>query len=261
MRWTLPTRKNGSRTGSKVTASRTSGSWRRSSPAPASRRRISIRSRAPAAASDFAANVTRLAGSLDLAALLGEAGTACGRISNLVGAVKSYSYMDRDARQQVDVHQGIEDTLTILKHRWPAGVVVERQYDAALPTITAYGSELNQVWTNLLVNALDALGNRGTITLATRRDGDYVVITVADDGPGIPDAIRSRIFDPFFTTKPAGKGTGLGLDITQRIVVSQHCGTITVASRPGETRFDVAIPIVPPDVAPASSRGLEGNPA
>ena len=208
-------------------------------------------------AADFAGSAARLAGSLDLAALLGEAGNACRRISDLVGAVKSYSYMDRASRQQVDVHQGIEDTLTILKHRWPAAVAVERRYDGALPMITANGSELNQVWTNLLVNALDALGDRGTITLATRRDGDYVVVTVADDGPGIPDAIRSRIFDPFFTTKPAGKGTGLGLDITQRIVVVQHCGAITVASRPGETRFDVAIPIEPPDVASQPSRDVE----
>jgi signal transduction histidine kinase len=155
--------------------------------------------------------------------------------------------MDREARQQLDIHQGIEDTLTILKHRWPAGIKVVRQYAPDLPAITAYGSELNQVWTNLLVNALDALEKTGTITIATRRDGGYVTVAVADDGPGIPEAIQSRIFDPFFTTKPAGKGTGLGLDITQRIVVAQHCGTICVASKPGETRFEVAIPIEPPD--------------
>ncbi len=213
-----------------------------------------------AGGSGFAENAARLAGSLDLAALLGEAGNACRRISELVGAVKSYSYMDRAARQQVDLHQGLEDTLTILKHRWPAGVTVERRYDPALPTITAYGSELNQVWTNLLVNALDALGDSGTITLETRRDGDYAVVSVTDDGPGIPEAIRSRIFDAFFTTKPVGKGTGLGLDITQRIVVAQHCGTITVASRPGETRFEVAIPIEPPDAGPPGSRELDERP-
>jgi signal transduction histidine kinase len=204
----------------------------------------------PLAADDPAAfpeRAARLAAAIDLDALLGEAGTACRRISDLVGAVKSYSYMDREARQVVDVRQGLEDTLTILKHRWPPGVAVERHYDPGLPQITAYGSELNQVWTNLLVNALDAIGDSGRIALATRRDGDYVVVTVIDDGPGIPQAIRSRIFDPFFTTKPAGKGTGLGLDIAQRIVVAQHGGTITVASRPGETRFDVAIPIEPPD--------------
>ena len=122
-----------------------------------------------------------------------------------------------------------------------------RRFDKALPAVTAYGSELNQVWTNLLVNALDALVKSGTVTIETRRDGDYAVVSVADDGPGIPDAIRSRIFDPFFTTKPAGKGTGLGLDIAQRIVVVRHCGSIAVVSRPGETRFDVSIPIVPPD--------------
>ena len=198
-------------------------------------------------ANAFAGRVNWLAGSLDLGALLGEAANACRRISALVGAVKSYSYMDRDARQEVDIHRGIEDTLTILKHRWPAGVAIVRRFDDALPAVTAYGSELNQVWTNLLVNALDALGESGTVTIATRREGEYVVVSVADDGPGIPDAIRSRIFDPFFTTKPAGRGTGLGLDIAQRIVVARHCGTIAVASRPGETRFDVSIPIVPPD--------------
>lgn len=201
----------------------------------------------PGDADAFAGSVARLAGSIDLDALLGEAANACRRISALVGAVKSYSYMDREAQQQVDIRQGIEDTLTILKHRWPAGIAMERRYDASLPAVTAYGSELNQVWTNLLVNALDALEKSGTITIATRREGGYAVVTVTDDGPGIPDAIRSRIFDPFFTTKPAGKGTGLGLDIAQRIVVARHCGTICVASRPGETRFDVAIPIVPPD--------------
>lgn len=201
----------------------------------------------PGDAGAFAGSVARLAGSIDLDALLGEAANACRRISALVGAVKSYSYMDREAQQQVDIHQGIEDTLTILKHRWPAGIAVERRYDASLPAVTAYGSELNQVWTNLLVNALDALEKSGKITIATRREGGYAVVTVTDDGPGIPDAIRSRIFDPFFTTKPAGKGTGLGLDIAQRIVVTRHCGTICVASRPGETRFDVAIPIEPLD--------------
>jgi signal transduction histidine kinase len=195
----------------------------------------------------FVGRVNRLAGSLDLEALLGEAANACRRISALVGAVKSYSYMDRDARQEVDIHRGIEDTLTILKHRWPAGIAIVRRFNAALPSVTAYGSELNQVWTNLLINALDAVGKSGTITVATRREGGYVVVSIADDGPGIPDAIRSRIFDPFFTTKPAGQGTGLGLDIAQRIVVARHCGTIAVTSRPGDTRFDVAIPIIPPD--------------
>jgi signal transduction histidine kinase len=201
-------------------------------------------------ANAFAGRVDWLAGSLDLQALLGEAANACGRISTLVCAVKSYSYMDREARQNVVIHQGIEDTLTILKHRWPASVAVERCYDPHLPAVTAYGSELNQVWTNLLVNALDALGKAGTVTIATRRDGDYVVVSITDDGPGIPDEIRSRIFDPFFTTKPAGKGTGLGLDIAQRIVVNRHFGTIAVASRAGETRFDVSIPLVPPDEKP-----------
>jgi len=200
-------------------------------------------------APDFAARIGWMAAKLDLDALLDEANTACGRISSLVGAVKSYSYMDQETRQVFDIHQGIEDTVTILKHRWPPKVTVERDYDTALPQITAYGSELNQVWTNLIANALDALEGQedGVIAISTRRDGDCVVVGVCDNGPGIPPDVQSRIFDPFFTTKPVGKGTGLGLDISQRIVVAQHCGTISLSSRPGKTQFDVSIPIVPPD--------------
>jgi signal transduction histidine kinase len=204
-----------------------------------------------AADADFAKRIGWIAARLDLDALLDEAKTACDRISTLIGAVKSYSYMDRETRQVLDIHQGIEDTVTILKHRWPPQVALERDYDRSLPPVTAYGSELNQVWTNLLANALDALEGRddGVIGIATRRDGDFVVVSIRDSGPGIPDDIQPRIFDAFFTTKPVGKGTGLGLDISQRIVVAQHCGTIKLSSRPGETRFDVSIPITPPDEA------------
>jgi len=207
----------------------------------------------PLAGVDFACQIGWIAAKLDLDALLDEAKTACDRISTLVGAVKSYSYMDRDTRQVLDIHQGIEDTVTILKHRWPPQVALERDYDRSLPPVTAYGSELNQVWTNLLANALDALEGRddAIIGISTRRDGDFVVVSVKDNGPGIPKELRSRIFDAFFTTKPVGKGTGLGLDISQRIVVAQHCGTIRLSSRPGETRFDVSIPITPPDEAQA----------
>lgn len=197
----------------------------------------------------FSVRIPWMAAKLDLDALLDEANTACGRISSLVGAVKSYSYMDQETRQDLDIHQGIEDTVTILRHRWPPRIKVERDFDTSLPHITAYGSELNQVWTNLIANALDALEDRddGVIALSTRRNGDCVVVGVCDNGPGIPPDVQSRIFDPFFTTKPVGKGTGLGLDISQRIVVAQHCGTITLSSRPGKTQFEVSIPIVPPD--------------
>ena len=161
--------------------------------------------------------------------------------------MKSYSYMDRAARQIVDIHAGLDDTLTILKHRMRNGPTVERRYDPTLPRISVYGSELNQVWTNLIDNAIDAAGADGAIVIETGRDGENIFVVVCDDGPGIPEDVRPRIFDPFFTTKPVGQGTGLGLEIVQRIVVSQHCGAIDLDSRPGETRFTVTIPVEPPD--------------
>jgi len=164
------------------------------------------------------------------------------RISTLVQAVKSYSYMDQAPLQEIDVHEGLESTLTILSHKLK-NIEVTRKYDSTLPRISAYGSELNQVWTNLLDNAADALEEKGKIMLSTRRENEYVVVEIADNGPGIPDEIKMRIFEPFFTTKGVGKGTGLGLDIAYRVIVVHHKGDLQVVSRPGDTRFIAHLPI------------------
>jgi len=161
-----------------------------------------------------------------------------------VAAIKDYTHMDRAAVEDVDVHAGLDSTLTMLKYRLKhEPVKVERIYDRSLPPVTVHGSELNQVWTNLLTNALDAIeGNgKGTITIATRGVGGDVVVEIGDDGPGIPAEVQGRIFDPFFTTKQVGDGTGLGLDIARRIVIG-HRGAMSVRSRPGNTVFSVSIP-------------------
>src|SRR5262249_22956747 len=148
--------------------------------------------------------------------LLAEVEEATNRIANLVDAFRSYSYLDQAPRQSVDVHQGIESTVALLGHKL-RGKQIElvRDFDADLPSIEASGSELNQVWTNLIDNALDAVDEGGRITLRTRRRGERVCVEVGDDGPGVPPDIRARIFDAFYTTKPVGQGTGLGLDIAQ----------------------------------------------
>jgi signal transduction histidine kinase/predicted CoA-binding protein len=177
-----------------------------------------------------------------------EISQGAGRISEIVKALKGYSYLDQAPVQDVDVHEGIDSTLVILRHKLKAGIKVTRDYAADLPRITAWGSELNQVWTNILDNAADALADRikdgsAEITIRTRREGDFVVVEIGDNGPGIPPEIQDRIFEAFFTTKPPGKGTGLGLDISYRIVVHRHRGDIRVASRPGQTTFTVKLPI------------------
>ncbi len=165
------------------------------------------------------------------------------RMSALVGAVKSYAYMDRGALVEVDIHEGLETTLTVLGYKLKhTSIALERDYDRALPKLTVRGSELNQVWTNLLDNAIDALGERGTIAIATRRDGDCALVEIADDGPGISEDLVGRVFDPFFTTKDVGRGTGLGLATARRIVVDRHEGSLTLDSRPGRTVFSVRIP-------------------
>ena len=151
--------------------------------------------------------------------------------------------MDRAPLQEVDVHEGLENTLTILGHKLKGSVVVMREYDRSLPRICVYGSELNQVWTNLIDNAIDAMGGRGQIWVRTSQENDHVLVDIADNGPGIPPEIQSRIFEPFFTTKGVGEGTGLGLDIAYRIVVRRHQGDIRVVSKPGDTRFQVSLPI------------------
>jgi PAS domain S-box-containing protein len=164
------------------------------------------------------------------------------KISELVNVVKSYSYMDQAPMQHVDIHRGIEDTITLLNHKLKPGVDVVRQYDQGLPHVQVRGSELNQVWTNLIDNAVAAMGGKGTINVRTYRDDNFVAVDITDDGPGIPPDIQSRIFDPFFTTKDVGDGTGLGLDVARRIVTSRCGGHIDFDTEPGKTVFRVRIP-------------------
>ena len=172
-----------------------------------------------------------------------EIGQAAGRISELVRALKGYSYLDQGPVQPVDVHQGLEDTLMILRGKLKPGISVRREYAEDLPRIQGYGSELNQVWTNLIDNALDAVDGAGEIVLRTREEGDWIIVEVSDNGPGIPEEIQGRVFDQFFTTKEPGEGTGLGLDISYRIVVDKHRGNIRLSSQPGNTRFEVRLPV------------------
>ena len=164
------------------------------------------------------------------------------RISELVKAVKAYSYMDQTALQAVDVHEGIENTLTLLGHKLKQGVVVTREYDQNLSRISAYGSELNQVWTNLIDNAIEAMDGQGQIWVRTSQDNNYVLVEIADNGPGIPPEVQSRIFEPFFTTKGVSEGSGLGLNLVYRMV-KRHHGDIHVDSQLGDTRFRVCLPI------------------
>lgn len=182
---------------------------------------------------------------LTIHALSEEIEHGTGRVSELVKAVKDYTYMDQAPLQEIDIHDGLESTLIILNHKLKHGITTTREYDRSLPRICAYGSELNQVWTNLLDNAVDALNGQGQVWLRTSRENDQVLVEIADNGPGIPPEIQHRIFEPFFTTKGVGKGTGLGLDISYRIV-KKHCGTIRVTSQPGDTCFQVHLPIEPP---------------
>jgi len=184
-----------------------------------------------------------LAYTVETEMLLQEIRESTGRVSALVAAAQQYSQLDRTPHQETDLHTGIEATLVMLSAKIPSGVEVVRDYDRGLPPVPAYVAELNQVWTNLIHNALDAMAGRGTLTLRTARDGDRVLVEVADTGPGIPAELQQRIFEPFFTTKPVGQGTGLGLDVSWRIVVNRHGGDLRVVSRPGDTRFQVRLPL------------------
>jgi signal transduction histidine kinase len=185
-----------------------------------------------------------VAASLSAQQLASELAESTGRMSALVAAVKSYAYMDRGELVEADVHEGLETTLTVLGHKLKhTQIEVLRGYDRSLPKLTVNGGELNQVWTNLLDNAIQALGESGTIMVATALDGPCVRVDIADDGPGIPDSLRERIFEPFFTTKDVGQGTGLGLDTARRIVVERHRGSIDVESEPGRTVFHVWLPL------------------
>ena len=179
--------------------------------------------------------------------LLDELRLAVGRMSEIVAAVKGYAYLDQAPVQRVDVRQGLEQTLVIMRHRLREGVEVVQDYAEDLPEIEVRGSELNQVWTNLIDNAIDAMDGRGTLTLRAESDpeGDGVRITICDTGPGIPEDVRQRLFEPFFTTKPPGKGTGLGLHITHNVIVSLG-GRIEVDGEPGRTCFEITLPARPP---------------
>ena len=165
------------------------------------------------------------------------------RISQIVHAVKSYTYLDQARLLEVDIHEGLENTLVIMQHKLKRGVTVHREYSPDLPRIEAYASELNQVWTNIIDNAIDAMNGSGVITLRTYAENDHVAVEIVDNGPGIPANIQTRIFEPFFTTKAPGHGTGLGLHISHDIIANRHHGQLLVESKPGETKFKVMLPV------------------
>jgi signal transduction histidine kinase len=175
--------------------------------------------------------------------LVRSVGLGAGRISEIVKALKSYAYLDQAPVQNLDIHQGLDDTLVILGSKLKSGITVTKEYAPDLLLIQAYGSELNQVWTNLIDNAIDAMDGEGELTLRTHKDEDWVVVEIEDSGEGIPEEVQPKIFDPFFTTKPPGVGTGLGLDISYNIVVQKHRGNLKFNSQPGKTIFEVWLPV------------------
>ena len=186
--------------------------------------------------------LARLAASLAIGGLLNEIENSSSRISDLVRAIKEYTYMDQGPEQDVDIHHGLEGTLLLLRHRLKHGITVKLDFDRTLPKICARGSELNQVWTNLIDNAVDAMQGSGELRIRTSLELDRLLVEIGDNGPGIPPEIRDRIFEPFFTTKGVGQGTGLGLETALRIV-REHGGEITVESVPGDTRFQIRLPL------------------
>ena len=201
-----------------------------------------LESFAAAAGASLGPELTRFGTLLEMERIAAELEHSTARISDLIKAIKEYSYMDHAPLQEVDIKSSLETTLTIMHHKLKRGIVVTREYEANLPKVMAYGSELNQVWTNLIDNAVDAMKEKGKLLVRVVRENDYVLVEIADDGPGIPPGVQSRIFEPFFTTKAVGEGTGLGLDVVHRIVRKMR-GLITVKSVSGDTRFQVRIPI------------------
>ena len=179
---------------------------------------------------------------LNLKLLLSQIEQSTGRVAELVKAMKSYSYMGQSPMQEVDIHEGIESTLTMLGHKLK-NVTLNRAFDRCIPRIMAYGSELNQVWTNLIDNAIDAVKGTGKICVGTCQEDNQLVVEIVDNGPGIPADVQAHMFEPFYTTKPVGSGTGLGLIISNRIVADRHGGEIEFESKPGETRFKVRLPV------------------
>ena len=180
---------------------------------------------------------------LTMNSLVNEVEQSTSRISDLVGAIKNYSYMDRGAVQEADLHEGLDNTLKILHHKLKYGVTVDKEYASNLPLVSVYGGELNQVWTNLIDNAIDAMDGKGKLTIRTSKENDCILVEIIDNGSGIPAELQPRIFEPFFTSKEVGKGSGLGLDISRRIVVQKHKGSLRFESQPGKTNFQVRIPL------------------
>jgi len=185
---------------------------------------------------------------IDTELLMKEITDSTTRISTLIGAAKHYSQMDRSPHQTADLRELLDSTLVMLAGKIPAGVTVVKDYEDTLPPVPSYAAELNQVWTNIIDNALQAMGDKGTLTIRTRRDDEYATVQITDTGPGIPAENKDRIFEPFFTTKPIGHGTGLGLDIAWRIVVNKHRGYLKVTSEPGATTFTVRLPLEGPQI-------------
>jgi signal transduction histidine kinase len=179
--------------------------------------------------------------------LMNEIADSANRISALVGAAKQYSQLGRAPYQVTDLHELLDSTLLMLGRKIGSGITVVKDYDRTLPPVPGYPAELNQVWTNLIDNAASAMKGEGTLTVRTALDRDQALIEFRDTGPGVPAEVRERIFEPFFTTKPVGEGTGLGLDISWRIVVAKHHGDLRVESSPGDTRFQVRLPLTAPE--------------
>lgn len=194
-----------------------------------------------------------LAYTVETESLLFEIKDSTTRISALVAAAKQYSQLDRTPHQSIDVHEGLDATLVMLAGKIGSGVRVVKDYDRTLPRVPAYAAELNQVWTNLIDNAVDAIEGDGTVTIRTARDGDNALVEVIDTGPGVPAELRRRVFEPFFTTKGVGQGTGLGLDVSWRVVVKRHGGDLRVVSAPGDTHFQVRLPLRAAEPATAPS--------
>jgi signal transduction histidine kinase len=202
------------------------------------------------------AAVAWIAASLTARGLAAEIAESTDRMGKLVKAIKAYAFMDRGELVETDIHEGLETTLIIvghkLKHR---SIEIRRNYDRSLPKLTLRGSELNQVWTNVLANAIEALGDSGTIEIVTTRDGACARVDIIDDGPGIPSEIRDRVFDPFFTTKGVGEGTGLGLDTARRITTERLGGSIEFDSVPGRTAFHIWLPFNGPQTTAPRAPG------
>jgi signal transduction histidine kinase len=208
--------------------------------------------------------ITALARQYERRSLLGSLEESTDRTIEIVKALKSYTYLDQAPHQLVDVHEGLDSTLVMLQDRLRTGIEVHRAYADDLPAIEAYGSELNQVWTNILANAIDAMDAEGAITIATRATTGQVVVEITDSGPGIPAELAPQIFDPFVTTKAPGEGTGLGLNISHNIITQKHSGEITVSSEPGRTTFTVRLPLEAPTEGapdPTKTGGRAAGPA